>query len=114
MPTLKLTVGPGRYQARLRFAAASQRQIDTAKNRITVFINETRVVEELDVAARAGGKDRALDLLFVDLAPLHGMIEIRFTGQGMGAGGESAAAEAFVQAIEIEPQSGAPTSAQAE
>jgi hypothetical protein len=102
--TVYFTVGPGTYRARLRFVAASERSVDWAGNRISVFINEKKVVEDMDVAARAGGMDRAMDLVFNDLAPLHGTIAIHFVGQGTRAEGRPVRGEAFVHAIEIEPE----------
>jgi hypothetical protein len=91
------TVGPGRYAARLKFAAA--RGPETRTNHFSILINGRRVVENLDVAATAGGINRAVDLVFDDLSPSHGIIEIRF----QGAGGRG---QAFVQALEITPGRG--------
>ena len=78
---VNLTVGPGRYYARLKFAAT--RGLDTRTNCFDIRINGRRVAERLDVAATAGGPDRAVDLVFNDLAPANGVIEIRFTASGM-------------------------------
>ena len=93
------TVGPGRYHARLKFAAT--RKLDTRKNCFDVRINGRRVVERLDVAATAGGPDRAVDLVFNGLAPANGVIEIRFTAARTTDGGKTMRGEAFVQALEI-------------
>jgi hypothetical protein len=92
------TVAPGKYRAILKFAAT--RGIDTAKNRVSVFINGERVIDKLDVVAKAGAPNRALDLEFKDLSPRNGVIEFRFVG-GDKEGGASA--DAFVQAIEVGP-----------
>ena len=102
--TAYVTVGPGTYKATLRLVAASERQVDYAKNRITVFINDRKVIEDLDVAARAGGTDRALDLDFPDLTPLHGTIAIRLVGTAKSPDGKPVPGQAFIQAIQIEPQ----------
>ena len=107
--TVYSTVGPGTYRARLMFAASTERPVDTSKSRMTVFINDRKVIEDLDVAARAGGAERALSLDFPDLAPLHGTIAIRFVGTTQSADGKTVPGEAFVQAMEIETQPGTPT-----
>ena len=52
----------------------------------------------MDVAATAGGLNRAVDLVFDDVEPDHGVIAVRFKGAG---GGHAAA-----QAVEIGPGSG--------
>ncbi|MDW8310471.1 MAG: malectin domain-containing carbohydrate-binding protein, partial [Verrucomicrobiales bacterium] len=98
------TVGPGRYYARLKFAAT--RGLDTRKNCFDILINGRRVVERLDVAATAGGPNRAVDLVFNDLAPTNGVIEIRFTAQRTTDGDKVVWGEAFLQALEIGPGRG--------
>jgi len=98
---VNVTVGPGKYHARLKFAAT--RKLDTSRNCVTVAINGREVVKKMDVAATAGGPDRAVDLVFNDLEPLGGVIDFRFTGGDPKAG---IAGEAFVQAIEVGPGSG--------
>ena len=95
---VNVTVGPGRYHARLKFAAT--RGLDTRKNCFDISINGRRVVERLDVAATAGGPNRAVDLVFNDIAPTNGVIEIRFTAW------RAADCEAFVQALEVGPGHG--------
>jgi hypothetical protein len=100
--TVYITVGPGRYRATLRWAASPERKLAPG-NRMDVVINDRTAVEDLDVAGRAGGPGRALDLVFADLMPLHGTIAIRFKAAGTSG---AAAGEAFIQAIEIEPQAG--------
>ncbi len=50
---VNLTVGPGRYYARLKFAAT--RGLDAHKNPFDIRINGERVGTALDVAATAGG-----------------------------------------------------------
>jgi hypothetical protein len=101
---VNLTVGPGRYYARLKFAAT--RGLDTRRNCFDIRINGRRVVERLDVAATAGGPNRAVDLVFNDLAPSNGIIEIRFTAARTMAGDKLVRGEAFVQALEIGPGHG--------
>ncbi len=87
------TVGPGKYRVVLHFAAT--RGVTGA---MTISINGQKVIENLDVMEKAGGPNKALDLVFNDIAPRNGIIDIRFTGSP----------EAFVQAIEVGqgPESG--------
>jgi hypothetical protein len=98
---VNLTVGPGRYHARLKFATT--RGLDTRTNCFDIRINGRRVVERLDVAASAGGPSRALDLVFNEIAPTNGTIEIRFTAARISSADTTLRGEAFVQALEIGP-----------
>jgi hypothetical protein len=98
---VNVTVGPGKYHARLKFAAA--RGLDTNRNCITLAINGKEVVKKMDVMATAGGPNRAVDLVFNDIEPRNGVIDFRFTGGDPKAG---IVGEAFVQAIEVGPGSG--------
>jgi hypothetical protein len=101
---VNLTVGPGRYHARLKFAAT--RGLDTRADSFDISINGRRVVEGLDVTATAGGPNRAVDLVFNDLTPRNGVLEFRFTAARMSKADATARGEAFVQALEIGPGSG--------
>jgi hypothetical protein len=103
---VNLTVGPGRYHARLKFAAA--RGLDTRANCFDISINGRRVVERLDVTATAGGPNRAVDLVFDDLTPRNGILEFRFTAAGISNADTTVRREAFVQALEIGLGSGGP------
>ncbi len=95
---LNTTVGPGTYSIRLMFAAA--RGLDTSENCVSVAINGREVVRKMDVAATAGGPNRAVDLVFPGMSPRNGVIDVRFRGgdSEMGILGE-----AFVQAVEVRP-----------
>ena len=73
------TVGPGKHHVRLKFAAT--RGMDPRRNCITLAINGREMVRRMDVAATAGGVHRAVDLVFNDLQPSHGIIELRFCGE---------------------------------
>lgn len=101
---VNLTVGPGRYHARLKFAAT--RGLDSRRNPFDIWINGERVVRALDVAATAGGPNRALDLVFDDLSPRQGILEFRFTGARTTDGTRVIRGEAFLQALEIGPGRG--------
>jgi hypothetical protein len=98
---VNLTVGPGRYYARLMFAAA--RRLKTQTNSFNVFVNGEEVAKSLNVAAAAGGPNRALDLVFNDLAPRQGIIEIRLKASLRPGTSAKALDEAFLQAIEVGP-----------
>lgn len=95
------TVGPGKYFVRLKFAAA--RSLVTRKNSFDVRINGRRVVERFDVVATAGGPNRAVDLVFDNIAPSNGVIEIRLTARRTTEGDKVVPSEAFLQALEIGP-----------
>jgi hypothetical protein len=101
---VNLTVGPGRYHARLKFAAT--RGLDTRSNCFDIRINGRPVVERLDITATAGGPNRAVDLVFNDLTPRNGILEFRFTAARISHADTTVRGEAFVQALEIGPGSG--------
>ena len=98
---VNVTVGPGTYGVRLKFAAT--RGLDPCENCVTIAINGSEVVRKMDVAATAGGPNRAADLVFDEIAPRNGVIDIRFTG---GDAEQGVFGEAFVQAIEVGPDVG--------
>lgn len=101
---VNLTVGPGKYHVRLKLAVA--RGLDTRLNCFDILINGRRVVKKLDVAATAGGPNRAVDLVFNDIAPRNGIIEVRFKSARVMDGGNLFRGEAFVQALEVGPGDG--------
>jgi hypothetical protein len=88
------TVGPGVYYARLKFACT--RKIDPKSSHLTVYINGHRVMNDQDIAALAGGTDKAADVVLNGIEPRNGVIAVRFAGSGPTG-------EAFVQAVEICP-----------
>ena len=96
---VNLTVGPGKYHVRLKFAATPGRE--TLTNCFDITINGRRVVERFDVSATAGGPNRAVDLVFNELEPRNGILELRFTGVERLEGGKTVRGEAFLQALEI-------------
>ena len=79
---------------------------DPRTNWFDICINGRRVVERFDVNATAGGLDRAVDLVFNDLEPRNGIIEVRLTGAERLEGGKTVRGEAFLQALEIGPGNG--------
>jgi|GEM_PF-158269 hypothetical protein len=98
---VNVTVGPGDYYVRLKFAA--NRRLNTCENCVSIAINGRPRVAKMDVAATAGGTQRAVDLVFNNVRPRNGMIDVRFTG-GNPAHGLSG--EAFVQGVEVGPGGG--------
>lgn len=100
---INFTVKPGDvYYARLKFAAL--RGLDPDRHGITILINGRKVVSEMNVAATAGGTNRAVDLVFDDIRPQNGVIEIRFIGSDNEARQDCIVerrSDAFVQAIEL-------------
>jgi len=96
--TADFTVGPGTYHVRLKFAAT--RRIDASANGVTIEINGRRLVSRMDVAATAGGFNKAVDLVFNGITPRNGIIDIRFVG---GIPEQGITGEAFVQAVEVGP-----------
>ncbi len=97
---VNVTVGPGTYYVRLKFAAG--RRLDTCANCTTIAINGREVVHRMDIAATAGGPDRAFDLVFNKITPRNGVIDIRFTGGDVERG---IIGEASCQALEVGPGS---------
>jgi hypothetical protein len=99
-----VTVGPGKYHARLKFALA--RGSESPTNSFNVLLNGQTVVENLDIEATAGGPNRAVDLVFNDLTPLHGIIEIRLKATDRPGADGGDLSEAFLQALDVGPGPG--------
>jgi hypothetical protein len=98
--TVNLTVAPGNYHVRLKFA---ETQYDGPGQRgITIYINEQEMTEGLDVWATAGGMNKAVDMVYNDVHPQNGVVAIRFVGSKVNGGQQ----EAMVQAVEIGPGEG--------
>ncbi len=87
------TVGPGSYYVILKFAES--RDLPPIYRVITIEINGKEVLSGFDILTTAGGKGRAVDLVFNDIEPAHGVIAIRLYGTFCG--------EAIIQAIEVGP-----------
>jgi hypothetical protein len=99
---VNLTIGPGQYTVRLRFAAT--RGMDTQANRFNIHLNGREVAHGFDVATTAGGPNKATNLVFHHISPRNGAVEIRFTAASFAEGGTADSAEAFAQALEVVPQ----------
>jgi len=93
-----VTVGPGSYHVRLKFTERRNASGEASKRATSIFINGKKVVSDMDVAATAGGFQKAVDLVFNDIEPRNGVIEIRFSNEHGG--------EAGVQALEVGPGTG--------
>ena len=65
---------------------------------MTIYICGKQMVKGFDVAATAGGPNRAVDLVFNGIEPRNGIIDIRFVGKDTR---NERCGEAFVQAIEM-------------
>jgi hypothetical protein len=111
---VNVSVAPGTYYARLKF---SENQFREANRRaVTILLNDKKVVERMDVWATAGNTDdfnkaagsrrpqreriadqRAVDLVFDDIQPRNGIIEIRLQGETV----KGVPTEAILQALEV-------------
>jgi len=112
--TSYFTVGPGRYHIRIKLMET--RAVPPDKRGMNIAINGQSVVSNLDIAATAAGQspepgavtkynhqlqagmNHAVDLVFNDIKPQHGVIAVRFIGAGQ--------AEAIVSAMEVGPGNG--------
>jgi hypothetical protein len=95
-----LTVGPGTYHVRLKFAETQfQRPRERA---IDIWINGRQVVEGFDVLATGGGPNTAVDLVFNGIQPRNGIVEIRLAGAEL----RGHRCEAMLQAVEVGPGDG--------
>jgi len=86
-----VTVAPGAYYVRLKFAET--RNAEPESRAVTIALNGIEVVQDMDIAATAGGLYKATDLVFNDVVPDHGVIEVRFRNGHHG--------EAITQALEV-------------
>jgi hypothetical protein len=82
------------YHARLKFCQREQ-PAKPGGYATSVEILGREVAHDMDIAATAGGLGRAVDLVFNDIRPQHGVLAIRFWNRFGG--------EAMIQAIEIGP-----------
>ena len=98
--TVNVTVGPGTYHVRLKFA---ETQYNAPNQRgISIYINGEKVADGFDVFATAGGANRAVDLVYNNIQPVNGVVAIRFVGSTIGG----CQREAMVQALEVGPGDG--------
>jgi Malectin domain len=95
--TVNVTVGPGTYRARLKFA---ETECTAPGQRLfTIYMNGEKKASGVDLFVRAGGANKAVDLVFDSLQPKHGIIEVRLVGDTQAGRGN----EAILQALEVEP-----------
>lgn len=108
--TAYATVAPGTYYVRLKFME-SRWDLEPSARAMDVYINSRKVVERMDIAATAAGGlrvlrlvapnstkiydglNRAVDLVFNDIQPHHGIIAVRFVGRD--------GSEAVISAMEV-------------
>ncbi len=91
---VNLTVGPGVYRVCMKFAER-RGPADQARRPMKIAINGQEVLEQLDVAEKAAGQYRPLDMTFEEIRPAHGVIEIRLSAP---------VGEAILQSLELLPQ----------
>ena len=112
--TAYFTVGPGTYHVRVKLM--ENRVVEATKRALNIDINGQPAVKNLDILATAAGRPAklvpgipdthqrleglncAVDLVFDNISPKHGVIAVRFTGSGE--------IEAVASAIEIGPGPG--------
>jgi len=98
---INLTVAPGTYHVRLKFAETKNlwnTLLDAEKRAITVLINGEEQVSDMDLVATADGFNKAVDLVFNKIQPENGAIEVRLLNRHGG--------EAMLQALEVGPGPG--------
>jgi hypothetical protein len=95
---VNVTVGPGEYHVRLKLAET--RDIEPILRAMNVSINGEQILKGLDIAATAGGLNRAVDLVFPGVHPQSGVISVRLDALPGG--------EAILQALEVSPGAGTP------
>lgn len=94
---LNVTVAPGAYHVRLKFA---ETQCDGPSQRaMSIYINKEKQIDGFDVYATAGGKNRPVDLVYDNIQPKNGVIEIRLVGDVI----DHTPTEAILQAVEVGP-----------
>ena len=94
--TAYFTVGPGTCHVRIKLAET--RSVKLRHRALSIAVNGEERVGGMDIAATAGGLNKAVDLVFNDIKPAHGVIAVRFRNRHGG--------EAIVQAIEVGPGNG--------
>lgn len=88
-----VTVAPGSYHVRLKFAET--RNAEPAARAVSILVNGAELVTDMDIAATAGGLNTAVDLVFNGIQPQNGVIEVRLKNAYQG--------EAILQALEVGP-----------
>lgn len=91
-----ITVGPGVHYVRLKFAET--RNLPPEKRAVTILVNGIEKVKNMDISATAGGHNKAVDLVFNDIQPKNGIIEVRLKNEFQGL--------AILQALEVGPGNG--------
>jgi hypothetical protein len=97
---VNITVGPGKYTVRLKFAA--NQDTPQYKNGFDIIINKQIVKHNFNVIDTAGGVNKGVDLVFQNIVPSEGIIQIRFKGLPFPDSDSTEIGDAFVQALEID------------
>lgn len=100
--TVNVTVGPGTYYVRLKF----WENMPGERRVMDIYINDHKVTERFNVLATAarvpremdyGRHQTPVDLVFNDIKPKNGIIEVRLVGERRGG----FPTEAILQALEV-------------
>ena len=75
---MNVTVGPGKYGVQLKFAAINGAATYRHDVGFDIIINEKTVVHNFNVIVTAKDTNKAVDLIFKDITPLNGIIQILF------------------------------------
>ncbi len=98
---VNLTVGPGKYDARLGFA--STRGAESARIDFDVFVNGKKLMTGFNPHRAAGGDDTAIDLIIKGIVPNEGAIVIRFQSTSFpNPSDPTEVGDAFVQCLELD------------
>jgi hypothetical protein len=107
--TVNVTVGPGTYYVRLKFADSQHTQPN--RRAINIYLNDEKLLDRFDIAATGATLPKLadynsvsieplytpVDLVFSAIQPKNGVIEIRLTGETVGG----IPSEAILQALEV-------------
>lgn len=94
---VNVTVGPGIYAARLMFAI-TMKEVEYMTG-TDILINDKIVIKNFNLPGTAKEMNRAVDLVFRDITPVNGIIQIRLKTTH-----KEIITDAFLQALEINPQ----------
>ncbi|MEJ0103837.1 MAG: malectin domain-containing carbohydrate-binding protein [Bacteroidota bacterium] len=95
---VNVTVGPGKYDVRLKFALTRE-EVDYNTG-FDIIINDETVVKKFNLPGTAKSLNRATDLVFRNIAPQSGIIRVRLKAN------TELKTDAFIQALEIDQHLG--------
>lgn len=88
-----ITVGPGKYDLRLLFATTPE-EVEYMTG-FDILINDKIVVRQFNLPGTAKAMNAAVDLVFNDVEPVNGIVQVRLKGNSTHK------VNAFIQALEI-------------